>query len=220
MNIGEQKKRVVEELLAKGDVMICLDSRLPEVRVAEIHQGKPDLRLILNLGFRGSIRVFEEGIQADLRFQGKLVPCWIPFESLWAVYNPQTGEGVLWPDGLPQEVASLLGETRIQTLSDHQVSAPEQVRRSSEQLPDQSQAQADPQGTRGEGGSGAAPDGPEGTRDGKNDLEIGDFAGRAKGSGTAPGRRVAGPQRARPARKRGEPAQKPFLRVIRGAKKD
>ncbi len=89
--------------------MICLDSRDAGVRVPEAHKGKEDLRLVLNLRFRGRISVLADGIQAELRFGGEPFLCWIPYESLWAAYNPQTGHGTLWPEKTPAGLRGLLG---------------------------------------------------------------------------------------------------------------
>ena len=97
-------KEIVEALLAGGDTMLCVDSRHPEVRVPDSHRGKADLRLVLNLGFRHPIHVFPEGVQADLLFSGRLHHCWIPYESLWGVYNPDSGEGTVWPERTPKEL--------------------------------------------------------------------------------------------------------------------
>jgi stringent starvation protein B len=105
----KDKRQAIEEMLAKGDTMICLDSRYPGVIVPEQHQGNPDLRLVLNLNFRGSITPLPEGIQAELLFSGVPFLCWIPYDSLWAVYNPQTGEGYLWPGQVPESLRDLLG---------------------------------------------------------------------------------------------------------------
>ena len=44
----KDKQQAVEEMLSKGDTMICLDSGYPEVRVPENHKGKEDLRLVLS----------------------------------------------------------------------------------------------------------------------------------------------------------------------------
>jgi stringent starvation protein B len=106
----KDKKQAVEELLSKGDAMICMDSRYPDVQVPENHKGKEDLRLVLNLNFRRSISTRPDGIQAELLFGGVPFLCWIPYESLWAVYNPQTGEGYLWPGETPVSLRDLMGE--------------------------------------------------------------------------------------------------------------
>jgi len=90
--------------------MVCLDSRYPEVQVPENHKGKEDLRLVLNLNFRHSISTLPDGIQAELLFGGVPFLCWIPYESLWAVYNPETGEGYLWPGQTPVSLRGLMGD--------------------------------------------------------------------------------------------------------------
>jgi len=97
-------------MLSKGDTMICLDSRHPDVQVPENHKGKEDLRLVLNLNFRHSISTLPDGIQAELLFGGVPFLCWVPYESLWAVHNPQTGEGYLWPGQTPISLRDLLGD--------------------------------------------------------------------------------------------------------------
>ncbi len=106
----KDKQQAVEEVLSKGDAMICLDSRYPDVQVPENHKGKEDLRLVLNLNFRRSISTLPDGIQAELLFGGVPFLCWIPYESLWAVYNPDTGEGYLWPGETPVSLRDLMGD--------------------------------------------------------------------------------------------------------------
>ncbi len=98
------KKDAVEELLSKGDTMLCIDSRQSEIKVPETHRGTADLRLVINLGFRHPIQTLPDGIEAELLFSGAPYLCWIPYDSLWGVYNPQTGEGYLWPGQLPEEL--------------------------------------------------------------------------------------------------------------------
>lgn len=104
----DDKRILVERMLAKGDTMLCVDSRHPGVRVPDPHLGRPDLRLILNLNFRRPIDLRPEGIRAELSFGGIYHVCWVPYESLWAVYNPNTGEGYLWSDRVPDEVRKTL----------------------------------------------------------------------------------------------------------------
>ena len=107
-----EKRKLVETMLSKGDTMICLDSRHPGVKVPDNHLGNPDLRLVLNLNFRHSISTLPEGIQAELLFGGVPFLCWIPYESLWAVYSPQTGEGYLWPGQGPVSLRDLVGDRK------------------------------------------------------------------------------------------------------------
>lgn len=104
----ERTREYVERLLALGDTMLCVDSRHPDVRVPAAHRNKGDLRLVINLGFRHPIHVLPDGVQADLLFGGALHHCWIPYEALWGAYNPQTGEGTIWPARTPPELRPLL----------------------------------------------------------------------------------------------------------------
>ena len=117
------KNEVLEKMLAKGDTMLCVDSQHPEVQVPDAHRGDPDLRLILNLGFRHGIRVLQQGIEAELLFGGLPHTCWIPFDSLWAVYNPHSGEGYLWPSSVPKPLRGTVDSAASPASSD-----PEEVR--------------------------------------------------------------------------------------------
>lgn len=103
----ENHREVLEKMLGKGDVLLCIDSRRPGVQVPKNHLNQSDLRLILNLQFRHPITLLAEGIQADLVFTGVLHHCWIPYDSLWAAFDPISGEGTLWIENLPEELQGL-----------------------------------------------------------------------------------------------------------------
>lgn len=100
------KEATVLQLLAKGDTMLCLDARYQGVRVPAEHASNPALRLILNLNFPHPIDVTAEGISARLSFGGRRVACYIPLAALWAAFDPQTMQGMMWPDSMPPEVAA------------------------------------------------------------------------------------------------------------------
>jgi stringent starvation protein B len=98
------KEAVVLKLLAEGDTMLCLDARRAGVRVPPQHTHDPALRLILNLNFPRPIDVTSAGISASLSFGGRRFACFIPMEALWAVFKPQTMQGMMWPESMPPEV--------------------------------------------------------------------------------------------------------------------
>ncbi|MCZ6873700.1 MAG: ClpXP protease specificity-enhancing factor SspB [bacterium] len=100
------KEAVVLQLLAEGDVMLCLDTRCADVRVPAQHEQNPALRLILNLNFPSPIDVTAEGISANLSFGGRRIACYIPLDALWAAFDPQTMQGRMWPDSMPPEVTA------------------------------------------------------------------------------------------------------------------
>ncbi len=98
------KRELVEQILTKGDAMLCIDSRHADVQVPVNYCGKVDLRLIINLNFRRPFQMLDEGIDAELLFGGAPFRCWIPYECLWGVYNPDTADGYFWPDFMPGEI--------------------------------------------------------------------------------------------------------------------
>jgi stringent starvation protein B len=102
------KEMVVWKLLEEGDTMLCLDARHAGVRVPAQHAKEPGLRLILNLNFPQPIEVTAEGISANLAFGGRRFACYIPMAALWAAFNPQTMQGMMWPDSMPPEVLAEL----------------------------------------------------------------------------------------------------------------
>jgi len=100
----ENKYNFILFLLEKGDAMVCLDARHSEVKVPENHKSNPAMSLILNLNFRRNIDVQQEGIIADLTFQGRPFKCDIPFKAVWAIFSPSFQEGQVWEESLPKDV--------------------------------------------------------------------------------------------------------------------
>jgi stringent starvation protein B len=98
------KEAVVLELLQEGDTMLCLDARCTGVRVPKAHRQNPRLQLVLNLNFPHPIEVTAQGIAANLAFAGRRFGCYVPMQALWAAFNPQTMQGMMWPDSMPPEV--------------------------------------------------------------------------------------------------------------------
>lgn len=115
------KETVVLKLLEEGDTMLCLDARREGVRVPAQHARNPALRLILNLNFPQPIDVTAAGISANLAFGGRRFACFIPMEALWGAFNPQTRQGMMWPDSMPPEV---LADIAAQQQQEEQQAAP------------------------------------------------------------------------------------------------
>ena len=91
-------------LLSEGDAMVCLDARIPEVDVPASHKNDPSLNLILNLNFRRPIDIQKEGIFVTLSFQGRPHKCVVPFEAVWAIYDPNLKKGQVWEESLPNDI--------------------------------------------------------------------------------------------------------------------
>jgi stringent starvation protein B len=123
------KEAVVLKLLAEGDTMLCLDARHQGVRVPSQHANNHALRLILNLNFPQPIEVTAQGVNANLSFGGRRYTCYIPMEAVWAAFNPDTMQGMMWPDSMPAEVKADLA-LRQQEASQPPTALPQQATRS------------------------------------------------------------------------------------------
>jgi stringent starvation protein B len=102
------KATVVLKLLEEGDIMLCLDARHEGVAVPREHAQNPSLRLILNLNFPSPIDVTDEGVSVNLSFGGRRFDCYVPIDALWAVFNPESMQGMMWPESMPPEVQAEL----------------------------------------------------------------------------------------------------------------
>ncbi len=115
-DIPTSKEAVILKLLSEGDTMLCLDARHTGVRVPPQHANHHALRLILNRNFPQPIEVTAEGVSTNLSFNGRRFACSIPMEALWAAFNPQTMQGMMWPDSMPAEVKAEFAERQQQAV--------------------------------------------------------------------------------------------------------
>jgi len=91
-------------LLESGDAMVCLDARLPEVDVPKNQKSNSSLNLIFNLNFRRPIEINEDAISATLAFNGRPHKCRLPFEAVWAIYDPNMKNGQVWEESIPEDM--------------------------------------------------------------------------------------------------------------------
>ena len=84
--------------------MVCLDSRHPEVDVPATHKNNSSLNLVFNLNFRRPIEITEEGIFATLAFNGRPYECTLPFDAVWAIYDPNMKNGQVWEESIPKDM--------------------------------------------------------------------------------------------------------------------
>ena len=94
----------LSQLLSEGDAMICLDARRSDVSVPKKHEDDPSLNLVLNMSFRNPIEVNEDGVWVTLSFGGRPHECVIPFDAIWAIYEPAMKKGQVWEESLPDDV--------------------------------------------------------------------------------------------------------------------
>lgn len=100
------KRDMLLSFLDRGVAMIHLDARFSGVSVPAQFAQDPHLRL--NLSYRYHIPDLEIGgerVQATLSFGGRPFRCVVPWEAIFAVTSSVTGEGQVWPEDMPAEVA-------------------------------------------------------------------------------------------------------------------
>jgi len=116
-DINKDKYDFLNHLLSEGDAMVCLDARHAEVDVPKTHKTNPVLNLVFNLSFRRPIEVEEYGIYSTLSFGGRPYKCVIPFDAVWAIYEPSTQKGQVWDESIPKDIdlASQLKQTPSKT---------------------------------------------------------------------------------------------------------
>ncbi|PIQ99769.1 MAG: hypothetical protein COV66_09155 [Nitrospinae bacterium CG11_big_fil_rev_8_21_14_0_20_45_15] len=103
----KNKYDFLNHLLSEGDAMVCIDARRDDVDVPKLHKNNPSLNLIFNLNFRRTLEVLPEGIYATLAFNGKPHQCVIPFEAIWAIYDPSMKQGQVWEEDFPKDIDPL-----------------------------------------------------------------------------------------------------------------
>ena len=62
------------------------------------------MNLVFNLNFRRPIEITEEGIFATLAFDGRPYPCILPFDAVWAIYDPNMKNGQVWEESMPKDM--------------------------------------------------------------------------------------------------------------------
>ena len=103
-DLNKKKYDFLLYLLEKGDAMVCLDSRHPDVDVPASHKDNSSLNLVFNLNFKRPFEVTEEGIFASLAFNGRPHQCALPFCAVWAIYDPKMENGQVWEESIPTDM--------------------------------------------------------------------------------------------------------------------
>lgn len=101
---NRDKQDFLNAMLSKGDAMVCLDARQPDVVVPKAHKTNPMLNLVLSLKFRRPFEVLEDGIYGPLAFGGRAHKCVIPFTAVWAIYEPDSQKGQVWEASIPEDI--------------------------------------------------------------------------------------------------------------------
>ena len=102
--LNKKKYDFLLYLLEEDDAMVCLDSRHPEVDVPATHKNNSSLNLVFNLNFRRTVEITEEGIFATLAFNGRPYECTLPFDAVWAIYDPNMKNSQVWEESIPKDM--------------------------------------------------------------------------------------------------------------------
>jgi stringent starvation protein B len=107
-----QKRKLVEQLLEQGPILVHIDARGDSVEVPE--QFRSQARLVLRFGYRLSppivdLEVGEDAIHGTLTFGGQPYTCVVPWSALYAVIAESDGQGTVWPEDVPDEILEELG---------------------------------------------------------------------------------------------------------------
>lgn len=103
-DLNKKKYDFLLFLLEEGDAMVCLDARHVEVDVPQSHKNNSSLNLVFNLSFRNPFDITEEGIFASLAFNGRPYKCSLPFDAVWAIYDPNMKNGQVWEESIPKDM--------------------------------------------------------------------------------------------------------------------
>jgi stringent starvation protein B len=117
------KKQTLLGYLSRGIAMVHLDARRPGVVVPPEYEGEAHLRLNLSYRFQiPDLEVGEKGVQATLSFRGRHFRCTLPWSAVFGITSQVTGDGQVWPEDLPGEVANHLSTQKRE--GEDQPSAP------------------------------------------------------------------------------------------------
>jgi stringent starvation protein B len=103
-DLNKKKYDFLLYLLEEGDAMVCLDARREDVDVPASQKNNSSLNLIFNLSFRQPIEITEEGIYSSLAFNGRPYKCSLPFDAVWAIYDPNMKNGQVWEESIPEDM--------------------------------------------------------------------------------------------------------------------
>ena len=75
------------------------------------------------MNFRQPIEINEDAISATLAFSGRPYKCSLPFEAVWAIYDPNMQNGQVWEESIPADMN--LADQIVSEMVDNPASKPE-----------------------------------------------------------------------------------------------
>ncbi len=99
------KKDIALALLEHGAIFVHLDPRRDKVVVPQSYRAQPELVLQFGLNMRipiPDLEVGDEAIAGTLSFARRPFWCWIPWEAVFAIVDPDR-RGAAWPEDAPTD---------------------------------------------------------------------------------------------------------------------
>ena len=101
------KRRTVEQLLARGPVLVHVDARRAEVAVPA--RFRADASLVLRFGYTLTpaivdLAVDDDAISGTLTFSGQPFHCVLPWTAVYAAMVEGEQRGTVWPEDVPEDV--------------------------------------------------------------------------------------------------------------------
>ncbi|MDQ6973764.1 MAG: ClpXP protease specificity-enhancing factor SspB, partial [Mariprofundaceae bacterium] len=89
-----------------GRIYIVVDGTADNVNIPDYLKGDPALRLALNVRMPQPIHIRADGVASVLSFSGKSHDCFIPLQSIWGAYQPDSDleNGLIWEDAVPEVI--------------------------------------------------------------------------------------------------------------------
>jgi stringent starvation protein B len=108
------KRRTLEQLLARGPVLVHVDARRAEVNVPA--RFRADASLVLRFGYGltpaiADLVVDDNGIAGTLTFAGAPFRCELPWTAVYAAMVEGEQRGTVWPEDVPEDVLTGGAET-------------------------------------------------------------------------------------------------------------
>ncbi len=110
------KRRTLEQLLARGPVLVHVDARRAEVSVPPRFRADPSLVLRFGYGLTpaiGELVVDDEAIAGTLTFGGQPFRCILPWTAVYAAMVEGEQRGTVWPEDVPEDVLTGGGDAPV-----------------------------------------------------------------------------------------------------------
>lgn len=107
------KKQLLEEALTKGMVRIEVDATKPGVKLPDHLLGDPRVPLNLSWRFRTPMEIRDDGVYAELSFNGRNESVVIPWITIWALEDAKNDIWIFTDAYTPKWLSGKRCETMV-----------------------------------------------------------------------------------------------------------